>query len=196
MKEPDLVLEAANDLEQCLEQIADNRYVARNLVRRRSDAQLLWRPALKSWSIAECLLHLNRSGLIYLGAIDRAMARGRRRGLMGTPPFHHPWFSRWFVSSFEPPPKRRFAAPRMFLPPAPEGPVSEIVADFEHVGEEIAARIDTANGLDLGRIRVISPITPLVRLSLGMAFALLAVHERRHLDQARRVADAPDFPRA
>ena len=191
---PGLALEAAGNLEACRAQLEDNRRDARALVEGRTTVQLLWRPRPNAWSVAECLLHLTTSARSYLGAIDRAITLGRRRGFLAEGPYHHPWFSRWFVDSMEPPPKRKFSAPRMFLPPPPPEDARAALDDFEAVGLEIGERLDAAAGLDLGRVRVVSPATPLVRLSLGMAFALLPAHERRHLYQARAVVAAPDFP--
>ena len=201
-KAPSLSLEAANDREAARAQIAENRAAARALFAGLDGARLLRRPAPRAWSVAECLLHLNRSGTIYLASIDRGIAEGRNRGLESDGPYRHPWFSRWFIASLEPG-RGRYPAPRIFVPPEPSGPPSEILAGFEALGRAVDERIDASRGLDLGRVRVVSPVSPLVRISLGMAFALLTTHERRHLDQARRAADAlapaagggPDFPR-
>lgn len=192
----DLRLEAADDRDACRAQLAANREAARALFQGRTDAQLRWRPAPEAWSIVECLLHLNQTGRVYLAPIDRALTAGRRRGRTGDGPYRHSWFSRWFVGSLEPPVRRRFKAPRIFAPPPPTDPATAVLADFEALGAAIGDRLDASRGLDLGRIAVISPVTPLLRVSLGMAFALFATHERRHLDQARRVASAPDFPAA
>jgi hypothetical protein len=59
----------------------------------------------------------------------------------------------------------------------------------------LADRLRRANGLDLVRARVTSPVLRWRRFSLGAAFAMLAAHERRHLCQARRVAALTEFPR-
>jgi len=101
---PDLIGAAADDVDACRAQLAANRSEARALVSGRSDAQLLWRRRPESWSVAECLDHLVLSGRSYLAPIDRALAERGGRDRTGVPPFRHPWFSRWFVSTFEPPP--------------------------------------------------------------------------------------------
>ena len=49
--------------------------------------------------------------------------------------------------------------------------------------------LNSANGLDLERIRVRSPAVPLIKLSLGAAFEIQAAHERRHLLQAEQLLD-------
>jgi len=191
-----MVTEASNDLAVCQRQLADNRASARALVEGMSDPEMIWRPDTKSWSIAECFLHMLAAARPYLTAIDagieRARAKASGKPAHGRP--RHPLIARLFVESFEPPPRLRFPAPKQFLPPAPQGPTAVIVGDFMRLGDEIGERIARAEGLDLGRTVVVSPVTSLVRLSLGLSFALLAVHERRHLYQARAVTRRPSFP--
>jgi hypothetical protein len=55
-------------------------------------------------------------------------------------------------------------------------------------------RLRQANGLDLARARVRSPVGAWLRFSLGAGFALMAAHERRHIWQARRITEMPAFP--
>lgn len=191
-----MVTEASNDLAVCKRQLADNRASARALVEGLSDPQMIWRPDPKSWSIAECFLHMLAAARPYLTSIDAGIERARAKP-NGTPPRsrpRHPWMAHLFVESFEPPPRLRFSAPKQFLPPPPQGPTAVIVGDFMRLGDEIGERIAGAEGLDLGKSVVVSPVTPLIRLSLGLSFALLAVHERRHLYQARAVTRRASFP--
>jgi hypothetical protein len=51
-----------------------------------------------------------------------------------------------------------------------------------------------ANGVDLAKVKVPSPITSLIRYNLGMAFWIQTAHDRRHLWQAREVRNSPGFP--
>ena len=55
--------------------------------------------------------------------------------------------------------------------------------------DELAERVRQADGLDLGSNRVVSPVTPLLRMPLGAYFAFVMAHERRHLWQAWRVRE-------
>jgi hypothetical protein len=56
-------------------------------------------------------------------------------------------------------------------------------------------RLRQANGLDLARARVRSPIASWIVMPLGTGFAAMIAHEKRHLWQARRVVEHPQFPR-
>jgi len=47
--------------------------------------------------------------------------------------------------------------------------------------------LERADGLDLRRVKVPTPVVRWFGLSLGSTFAQAAAHERRHLAQARRV---------
>jgi hypothetical protein len=68
------------------------------------------------------------------------------------------------------------------------------VAAFRAYQVQYIDRLRQANGLDLGRARVRTPVATWLRMSLGSGFALLAAHERRHLWQARRITQMPGFP--
>jgi hypothetical protein len=68
------------------------------------------------------------------------------------------------------------------------------MAAFRAYQVQYVDRLRQANGLDLARARVASPLTRWLRMSLGSSFALMVAHERRHLAQARRVTRAPGFP--
>jgi hypothetical protein len=46
-----------------------------------------------------------------------------------------------------------------------------------------------ADGLDLRRVKVATPISRFLKMSLGAMFAQIAAHESRHLDQAWRVRE-------
>jgi len=47
--------------------------------------------------------------------------------------------------------------------------------------------IELADGLDLGKVKVQSPASDKIKLSLGAAFGSMAAHGRRHLWQAKQL---------
>ena len=61
------------------------------------------------------------------------------------------------------------------------------MAAFRAYQVQYVDRLRQANGLDLARARVASPVVRWLPMPLGSAFALLITHERRHLVQAQRV---------
>lgn len=159
-----------------------------------TDEQFNWRPAPGAWSLAQCLGHLSVSGALYLDSMEAAIAEAHKRGTRGRGPFKHGLLGNVFVRSMEPPAKLKVKNPRAFTPP-PEQPLAEGSRAFFTVQDRIVRALQAANGLHLAKVKVPSPITPLVKLSLGQCFALLAAHERRHLWQAERLRSHPAFPR-
>jgi hypothetical protein len=156
--------------------------------------QLNWHSG-GSWSIAECIVHLNLTGAHFVAQIDRAMSVAQRRGWLQSGPFRYSWFERWFVRSAEPPPRRRFKAPRQFTP-VPRIYGSEVLLEFYALQERIAQAAEDATGIDLVRPKVPLPALPLMKISLGQALALVCTHQRRHLWQAEQVRNNPEFPHA
>ena len=68
-------------------------------------------------------------------------------------------------------------------------PLTAIMPTFLHVQNMFQLQMQRADGLDLARVKVASPISRLLRMSLGAMFAQAAAHGRRHLEQARRVRE-------
>ena len=153
-----------------------------------SDEQLNWHPAEGSWSIAECLQHLNVGVTKTLPAFDRAITAGRSKRQLAPGPFRYGWFSRMMVASMEPPPKFRMKAPRI-LRIASGGTYrgADVLREFAAVRDGLAERVRQADGLDLAHVKTISPVNRLLRMPLGAYFDFILAHDRRHLWQARLV---------
>jgi hypothetical protein len=158
-----------------------------------SDDQFTWHPAPGVWSIAECLDHLNATARLYLPALDEGIAEAIRRGVYGDGPFRYSWVGRILVRTFEPPARIRVRSPQAFHP-ASNRSRHDVMAALRAYQVQYIDRLRQANGLDLARARVSSPVSKWLRLSLGSGFALMAAHERRHLWQARRIRELPGFP--
>ena len=180
-----------NALRQSFEQVADE---ADRLAGSLSDDQFNWHPPPGGWSVAQCIEHLNVTARSYLPMLDEGIADAIRRGFYGEGPFRYTWLGRKFVGSQHPPVKRKFKAPKVFVPAAWR-PRPETMAAFRAYQVQFVDRLRQANGLDLSRARVRSPVFAWIRLPLGSGFELMVAHERRHLWQARNVIAEPAFPR-
>lgn len=181
------------DLQAYQEQIEAVNLDARDLISGLSDAQLNWQPAPGAWSIAECLDHLTVSGRELIERVKETINDARSRGLLGRGPFRYGMIGNMIVRSMEPPVKMKFKAPKIFKPRSSRS-LAEVEQDFFAVQTEVLNLIREANGINLARAKVTSPVTKLMKLSLGQAFGLIATHERRHLWQAHQVKDNSLFP--
>jgi hypothetical protein len=61
--------------------------------------------------------------------------------------------------------------------------------EFVERQQKLKAVIAEADGLALDGIRISSPLAPQVKYNVYAALHLIAVHQRRHLWQAERVAE-------
>jgi DinB family protein len=125
-------------------------------------------------------------GQCELRFIEDAIHDGHARGLKSTGPFDYPIIDRYIVAMTEPPVRDPFPAQRRFIPLHGQ-PLTAILPTFDHVQSQFLLLLDRAEGLDLARVKVVTPISRWLKMSLGMMFAQIAAHERRHLEQARRV---------
>jgi hypothetical protein len=159
---------------------------AADLVAGLSEEEFNWRPAPGQWSVEECVAHLTMVGHVELGHIERAIDNARSRGLTGSGPFEYPALERLIMRETEPPARHHTSAPKRFTP-LHNQPVTAVLPTFNHVQSMFILQIERADGLDLRRVKVVTPITRFLKLSLGTTFAQAAAHERRHLEQARKV---------
>lgn len=166
---------------------------AKALLSTLSDEQFNWSPQPGIWSVAQCIDHLNVTGKIYGATIDEKIAEARSQQRFSNGPFRHRWLDRLFVGAMEPPVKRKFKAPKQFVPQA-DKPLDTVSAEFMLLQQAFLGRLQNANGLDLAHIKVASPVIGLLKMTLLGVFALVVAHERRHLWQARQILQHADFP--
>ncbi|MEM8557499.1 MAG: DinB family protein [Bacteroidota bacterium] len=163
-----------------------------------SAAQFNWKPSAKSWSVAECLVHLNRLAEMYAPALETKLATTSLPA--GSPPFTYGWFARFTVRSFGAGSTRKLTSPADFLPEATGTDDASnldpatVVGAFGALQDRLAAALDGAKGLDLSAAKMPSPAIKVLRLPLAAWFDMLAGHQARHLQQAQRVMASPGFP--
>lgn len=181
------------DLEDLRAQFSAIEDDATRLLEGVSDAQFNWRPAPGQWSIGECLAHLNVVDGADLDPLARAVIDARAKGLTATGPFRYSRLAAWFVTKMEPPAKMKVKAPALYQP-RPDQSASTVIAEFQRIHARLGEIVAMADGLDLARVKVPTPIAQWIRFSLTPRLRLLAAHDRRHLWQAHEVRRHPSFP--
>lgn len=181
------------ELQDGARQLEDLLADAESLVQDLDDEAFRWRPAPGQWSISECLEHLSSTVESYAPRIEACIREGRQKGRLGVSKPKRGWIIGWLIKSMEPPVKRKFKAPPSFQPGEPVSK-AEAYPRFVRLHRELAESMADADGLDLAKNRMASPVTSLLRMNLGEAFTLQLAHGRRHLWQARRVREQAGFP--
>ncbi len=179
---------AVPELELYRRQFEQIQQQAGGLTAELNEARFNWRPSPAEWSIEECLAHLTMVGQWEIRAIEEAIDRGKQRGLTGQGPFEYGAIDRFVVHQSEPPVRSPLPTPRHFVPLHGQ-PVTAVMPTFYHVQSQLVLQLARAEGLDLRRVKVATPISRFLKMSLGAMFAQIAAHERRHLEQARRVRE-------
>jgi hypothetical protein len=169
-----------------LSDIAAANREAERLVDGLSEEELNRAPEPGAWSVAQCLDHLARTAAQYRTRLEPAIARGRLHPLASMPFYEPTWIGRWITDTLRSS-ERRFRSPRAFAVPAHPAPGA--LDRFLAEQQALAALAHEADGIDLNRTRFSSPTNPLLRFSVGDAFALMTAHVERHLRQARRVRE-------
>lgn len=177
-------------------QFEDIKEDARSLVTDLDDAQLTWRLGPERWSIGECLSHLNVTVDLYLPVIEKAIDYATSHGIVPKGPFRLGLVWGWLLRRLEPPARWKIKTLEVFEPPEEVQSKGDLEERFLFLRGQLIERIRRSGGVDLRRTRLVSPASKLVRMNLGQCFGLISTHDRRHLWQARRVMDAPGFPKA
>ena len=154
------------------------------------DKQLNWKPSSDQWSIAECLEHLSVSMAAFKPFVSEALKHGRKRFPLATaPPYRPTWMGGWLIRHVSPDAPKKLKAPKIFRP-AGMSSISRPLDRFLSEQEDFVRFVRQSAGVDYNKVRLRSPVTPLVRYSLADAFVVIVVHAQRHLQQARRVRSA------
>jgi DinB superfamily len=156
--------------------------------------QLNWRPDATSWSVAQCFDHLINANREMCRAMRLAGDPAVSRTIWQRLPILPGLFGRVMVRSLGPTVTRKFTAPKTATPSASE--IDTRVLDRFAAGHgEVEALAGTFGARDPARLIMVSPFVRFITYSVLDGFRLIAAHERRHYEQARRVLQATGFPR-
>lgn len=156
-----------------------------------------WTPADGGWSVGQIFEHLCVANDSYLAVLRRVIPSSAATRRSGNAVVWRPTLvGRMLARSMESP--RKLPAPKMWRPaPAPR---PNVVDEFLERQREIALLIERSLASEWRRLRMASPVSPLLRMNLGDAFTILVRHAERHVRQidARRaayraLADRPQY---
>lgn len=175
-----------DDLAAILRGLEESDREARALLAEVDEERFNARPDERSWSVAQCLDHLNTGNRVYLEAMQVAVEEARSKDVLRQGPIRPRVLERWFIREMAPPPRRRLSAPRKIVPAARKSR-AEVGEEWTRIQGQLRDLLHEAAPLDLNRTRFVNPFLPLIRFSVGTGFLVLEAHERRHLWQARQV---------
>ena len=149
-----------------------------------SDTELNWRTDAESWSVLECLEHLNSYGNFYLPEITQTIQNAKatpdaefRPGLLGD----------YFAKSMQP--KAKLNKMKTFKKTNPLGrkldrKVIDVFIEQQHKMLEL---LEASKNVNLNKSKTGISITKWIRIKLGDTFRFVIYHNQRHVVQAERV---------
>ena len=158
-----------------------------------SATQLNWKPSAERWSIAQCFDHLITTNKGFFPVVASVLNGTKQTRFWERLPIWPGLAGKMMIKSLDPASTRKFKAPTKFEP-AQSNISASIIDDFVAQQDKIVDGMNSTSHLDLKRIIVTSPAASFVTYSLLDAYRIIVVHERRHFQQARRVAEESAFP--
>ncbi len=150
--------------------------------------ELNWKPDRSRWSVAQCFQHLLGANQLMLDAATRALHRPAATIWQRLPMLPR-FFGRALIRSQGPVVTRRYIAPAQAQPAESDLP-SDVIARFVAQQHELATWMATLDERAAAKAIMVSPFIRVVTYSVLDGCRLMAAHDRRHFEQARRVLDA------
>ncbi|UOQ54265.1 DinB family protein [Hymenobacter cellulosivorans] len=167
-------------------QVQELSATAAQQLRPLSSLQLNAKPTPTSWSVLECLEHLNRYSCFY----NPALARALQSAPAAAP--HQVGFS-WLGRKSYDTVKPENVKPQKtikYMNPVGSQLTGEVVEEFLQHQTQLLELLAAARTVELNRKAVRVEFFRLLKLRLGEALQFVVAHEQRHVQQALRAAQA------
>ena len=151
-----------------------------------SNEELNWKPQPGSWSILECLEHLNRYGDFYLAEIDRRMSQS---ALPASLYFKSGWLGNYFAQAMLP--KEKLNKMKTFKSMNPLGSRldKQVLTTFIDQQKIMLKLLTKARNHNLTKVKTGITLTAMIKLRLGDTFRVVIYHNQRHLEQVQRLVE-------
>jgi hypothetical protein len=155
--------------------------------------QLNWRPDATRWSVAQCFEHLLAANSVMFRAADEALNGSRPRSIWQRLPVWPRLFGRMLIRSQSPDSSRKFTAPQISTPTASDI-AADVVQRFIDQQRDAVSRLQTLDEEEATHAIMTSPFVRVITYSVLDGWRLVLAHDRRHIEQARRVTQSRGFP--
>lgn len=172
IKSIELISDLASRTEKIIEKV--------ELLKSETSTELNWKFDADSWSILECIEHLNLYGDFYLPEIESRIQSSKykpdlyfKSGLLGN----------YFATSMLP--KEKLNKMKTFKDKNPNGSKLErnVIDKFLKQQQKTLELLDFAKNVSLSKTKTAISISKLIKLRLGDTFRVVIYHNQRHLVQ-------------
>ena len=157
--------------------------------------QLNWKPSPDKWSVGQCFDHLIVSNAEYFPIFDRVLQGAKTTNTIweSLPGLPRLW-GQMLIKAVSPDGARKQKAPKI-LAPTTSAVDAGIITRFIDQQERVVSYLNTITAVDADTIIITSPVARVITYSLLDACRVIVAHEQRHILQARRLMQLPEFPK-
>lgn len=147
-----------------------------------TDQQLNKKQSPESWSILECIEHLNRYGDFYIPEISKRLKTAKPCPTSQT--FKSSWLGEYFAQSMKP--KAKLNKMKTFTVMNPKGSKLDrsVLQTFAQQQRQMLDLLQAARTVDMTKTKTSISISSFIKLRLGDTFRVVIYHNQRHLEQA------------
>ena len=178
-----------------IQQFEKAKMDAENFLAPMDDRTFRRQPSAKSWCIGECFSHLVETGNSYYKKAAKGIEESNKPGTGSDSPMHLRFHMQWFVNYLEPPVTIKSKSPGSFQPVQyARLDKDEVLNNFLDLQDKYINQLETAraNKLDLSSIDVSNPLISFIKMTAAECIAVTEAHQRRHMEQARKVKQILD----
>ena len=157
--------------------------------------QLNWKPAEKSWSVAQCFDHLITTHRLYFPLFERLAEGSPTMSFWENYSSLSGFFGGFLVKGSNPENQKKMKTTAKAEPSASEIGGDIIERFGEHQDQMIGHLQKLPTDIDPVKTIITSPLLGIVTYSLDDTFTILVEHCQRHFGQAKRVMEAEGFQR-
>ena len=163
-----------------------------------SEEQLHWNPDKSSWSIAQCLAHLNAFHRFYVPVFVERVKNSRFQEpteYFQSSPLGHSTYMKVKLGKLKNV-KRKLKSPKDYNPLVNKNlKVEDVIEDFYKYQGKLLEVLEKARKINIRKTKTSFSVRPIVKLRLGDAFLYIVYHSERHIEQAKRIKKLPGFPK-
>ncbi|WP_198403838.1 DinB family protein [Aquimarina aggregata] len=147
---------------------------------------LNWKKDQKSWSILECVEHLNRYGDFYIPEIEEKIKHSKSTSVDR---FKSSGLGNYFANIMLP--KEKLNTMKTFVSMNPLGSVlhPDVLSKFIQQQHLLIDALSLAKNVNLNTTKTSISISKWIKLKLGDTFRVVIYHNQRHIAQAERVLE-------
>ncbi|MCJ7935612.1 MAG: DinB family protein [Chryseobacterium sp.] len=167
-----------------LKRITEQHLQSADTFLQKPDHELNFRVSADSWSILECLEHLNRYGNFYIPEISRKISSSKSSP---RPVFTPGFLGNYFAESMLPKEKLNKMKTLRTMNPIHSRLNKEVVNEFAGQQQQLLELLEKAGHIDLEKTKTRISISKWINLKLGDTLRFVIYHNLRHMAQTEQI---------